>query len=180
MKQTDAAADKSPKECACWVAVSGSWRNPSEKLLEDVHREVSKALQRGQKIISGGALGIDYVATQLALQKAPGGSRLKVILPSTLDVYSAHYRYRAEEGVIAVKEAEMLIRQLDEVKRAGSLVEGQAKQVNKESYYARNTRVLEEACLLLAFQMNASAGTQDTIDKARLQGIPVVLHSDSD
>ena len=45
--------------------------------------------------------------------------------------------------------------------------------LTKEVYFARNSLIVELADELMAFQVNKSAGTQDTIDKARLKGIPV-------
>ena len=39
--------------------------------------------------------------------------------------------------------------------------------VNVTTYYLRNQDVVDVADELLAFQVNASSGTQDTVDKAR-------------
>ena len=41
------------------------------------------------------------------------------------------------------------------------------KEANKESYYGRNTFIVEECDELYAFQVNDSKGTQDAIDKAK-------------
>ena len=43
------------------------------------------------------------------------------------------------------------------------------------TYYLRNQDVVDVADELLAFQVGGSAGTQDTVDRARLKGIPVAL-----
>ena len=47
--------------------------------------------------------------------------------------------------------------------------------VNITTYYLRNQDIVDVADELLAFQVNASAGTQDTVDKAQMKGIPVVV-----
>ena len=47
--------------------------------------------------------------------------------------------------------------------------------MNVTTYYLRNQDVVNAADELLAFQVNASAGTQDTVDKARVKGIPVAI-----
>ena len=47
--------------------------------------------------------------------------------------------------------------------------------VDVTAYYLRNQDVVDVADELLAFQVNASSGTQDTVDRARLKGIPVVV-----
>ena len=45
--------------------------------------------------------------------------------------------------------------------------------VDVTTYYMRSQDVADAADELLAFHVNASAGTQDTVDKARMKGIPV-------
>ena len=158
-----------------WVGVSGSWRYALPGLREAVHNEVAAVLAAGKSIVTGGALGTDYWATEVALSIDP--ARLKVILPTSLETYAAHYRRRATEGVISARQAESLIRQLEAVEQAGGLVEypERPQVVNVTTYYLRNQDVVDAADELLAFQVNASAGTQDTVDKARVKGIPVAI-----
>jgi hypothetical protein len=158
-----------------WVGVSGSWRYAPPGLRDAVQREVAAALVAGKGIVTGGALGVDYWATQTALSIAP--QRLKVILPTSLATYTAHYRRRAGEGVISARQAEDLISQLEAVSQAGDLVEhpDRPQVVNVATYYLRNQDVVDVADELLAFQVNASSGTQDTVEKARLKGIPVIV-----
>ena len=125
--------------------------------------------------MTGGALGVDYWATETALNIDP--ARLKVILPTSLITYAAHYRRRAAEGVISAQQAEALISQLETVAEAGGLVEHPERRqvVDVTTYYLRNQDVVNVADELLAFQVNASGGTQDTVDKARVKGIPIVV-----
>lgn len=61
--------------------------------------------------------------------------------------------------------------------QAGGLTEHPERPqvVNVTTYYLRNQDVVDAADELLAFQVNASAGTQDTVDKARMKGIPVTV-----
>jgi hypothetical protein len=42
-----------------WIGVSGSWRNISPELEQDLRREVSHALESGDGIVTGGALNVD-------------------------------------------------------------------------------------------------------------------------
>lgn len=158
-----------------WVGVSGSWRYALPELREAVHKEVAAALAAGKSIVTGGALGTDYWATEITLSIDP--ARLKVILPTSLVTYAAHYRRRATEGVIPAQQAEDLIMQLETVAQAGGLVEHPERPqvVNITTYYLRNQDVVDAADELLAFQVNASAGTQDTVDKARMKGIPIAV-----
>jgi len=140
-----------------------------------VQKEVAAALAAGKSIVTGGALGTDYWATEMALNIDP--ARLKVILPTSLATYITHYQRRAAEGVISARQAQDLIMQLEAVAQAGSLVEHPERPqvVNITTYYLRNQDVVDAADELFAFQVNASAGTQDTVDKARLKGIPVAV-----
>ncbi|MCH8519789.1 MAG: hypothetical protein LAT82_03460, partial [Nanoarchaeota archaeon] len=48
-------------------------------------------------------------------------------------------------------------------------------EANEESYYARNTKIIEAGDYLYAFQVNKSKGTQDAIDKARSLGKEVIV-----
>jgi len=132
-------------------------------------------MQRGDGIVSGGALGVDQVATEEALKHNPDADRIKIIIPSTFEVFAAHYRNRANEGVITFEQAESLIGLLTLIKGKGALTEMDYAELNVESYYARNSEVLKVSDELLAFQVNSSAGTQDTIDKAHELGMPVIL-----
>lgn len=159
------------------VAISGTWKQAPAQVERDVRRTVEAALDHGDGIVTGGALGVDFIATDEVLRRGDfEPEQLKVIIPSSLGVYSAHYRKRAEEGVITPDQAESLISQLEAVQDRGTLVQLGWPQLNQESYFARNTAVLEAADSLAAFQVNGSAGTQDTIDKARELGMPVDHH----
>jgi len=140
-----------------------------------VHREVTSALRAGKSIVTGGALGVDYWATETALGIDP--ARLKVILPTSQATYAAHYRRRAAEGVISAQQAEDLVRQLQDVAHAGGLVEHPERPqvIDVTTYYRRNQDVVDVADELLVFQVNASGGVQDTVNRARAKGIPVVV-----
>lgn len=140
-----------------WVGVSGSWRHALPGLPDTVRREVTAALAAGKGIVTGGALGVDYWATETALSIDP--VRLKVILPTSLATYAAHYRRRAAEGVISTPQAEDLIRQLEAVAGVGGLVEHPERPqvVDVATYYLRNQDVVDVADELLAFQVDPAA-----------------------
>lgn len=159
------------------VAISGTWKITSPQVERDVRQSVDRILDGGDGIVTGGALGVDSVATDEVLKRDDfRPDQLTVILPTSLSTYAAHYRKRAEEGVIAKEQAETLIDQLEDVQSRGTLVELPHELVNQETYYLRNTAVLEAADSLAAFQVNHSKGTQDTIEKARQRGMAVELH----
>ena len=57
-----------------WVGVSGSWRYALPAMGAAVHKEVAAALAAGKSIVTGGALGTDYWATEIALSTDPGAA----------------------------------------------------------------------------------------------------------
>ncbi|MCR4261087.1 MAG: DNA-protecting protein DprA [Candidatus Colwellbacteria bacterium] len=160
-----------------WIGISGSREAlPGTKAEEDVRREVRDIITRGDGIVSGGALGIDYFATDEALKLNPSAEQIKIFLPTTLEIYAKHYRSRAEEGVITKEAAEVLIQQLETLQKSNSesLIENKGNAVvDKQTYYERNTDVMDASDEILAFRVTNSGGTQDTIDKAREKGTPV-------
>lgn len=156
------------------TGISGSWAKGSPQVEADVRKIVSAIASSGEGIVTGGALGVDSIATDQMLKSEIRPEQLIVVLPTPLSVYAAHYRKRADEGVITSEQAETLVHQLEEVKQRGTLKELNFEAVDKESYYARNTAVLDNSDSLAAFQVNHSAGTQDTIDKARARGMEVL------
>ncbi|PZO37216.1 MAG: hypothetical protein DCF19_19660 [Pseudanabaena frigida] len=156
-----------------WTAIAGSWRHTNFDIENQVREEVRSLLVLGNGLVSGGALGVDFLATDEALQAGIDASQLKIIIPSKLEIYSAHYLNRAREGVITREQAETLIFQLETVRSMGSLVEGMAQIIDKEAYFNRITKIINIADELIAFHVNDTQGTQDTIDKARTKGISV-------
>lgn len=163
-----------------WIGISGSWRKTNNKIEGDIRKIVDVIIQGGNGIVTGGALNVDYFATDEVIKINPSLDKLKIFLPSTLEIFINHYRKRADEGVITHKQAENLISQLTKVKRINSqsIIENKINtQLNKETYYQRNTEIINASDELYAFQVNGSLGTEDTIQKAKKKGIPVKLFS---
>jgi len=165
------------------VGISGGWRATNEEIEESVRSQVREIIGRGDGIVSGGALGVDYLALDEALQDNPAADRIKIFLPVPLESYATHYCQRAEESVISREQAENLIKQLSALKRinpAALLEDTDTNMVNQATYYRRNSAVVEAADELIAFRIRSAAseglGTKDTVDKARAKGIPVKVY----
>lgn len=163
------------------VAMSGSWRNVTPIMEWDILQTTRWIITSGYRLVTGGALGADFIATNEALRliRYLGGptrlQQLMVILPTPLDVYYAHYRQAARESKITFQQADELHEQLLHVKATAALAEMKGTACTEETYYARNTRVLEASQRLAAFQLNNSTGTQDMIDKATAWKMPVTV-----
>ena len=161
-----------------WYGITGSWRETSAEVEADVRKTVREIIERGDGIVTGGALSVDWFATDEALKVNSTAEQIRVCLPVTLERYAAHYRKRADEEVITHDQAEMLIEQLTQLKQANpeALIEHPTNTViDQTTYYERNTQVVELSDVVVGFQVNKSAGVQDTIDKAVAQGKRVQL-----
>lgn len=161
-----------------WVGISGSWAITTKEVERDVRKVVRDVIKNGGGIVTGGALNVDSFATDEAIKIDPKCEHLKIFLPVILNLYSAHYRKRAKEGVITEKQAENLIAQLEYVKSANpkAIIENiNNKIVDKTTYFERNTKVVEASDELYAFHVEESTGggTIDTAEKAKKLGIPV-------
>lgn len=153
-----------------WYAISGSWRQAGDDVKNDVITVVKKILREGNGVVTGGALGVDYFATKAVLECGDLKTQLRLYLPIKIDKFCRHYFKRASEGVITKKQAEQITSQLELVaKLAPNSIfdEWGFTEANAESYYARNTKIIENSDELYAFQVNNSQGTQDAIDKAK-------------
>lgn len=92
-----------------WVGISGSWRAINNKIEEKIRSVVREIMARGDGIVSGGALGVDSIALEEALKNDPEAKKIKIFLPTTLEVYVAHYRKHAKLGTITEEQAENLV-----------------------------------------------------------------------
>lgn len=161
-----------------WIAITGSWRHSSPTLPKDLAKIVGQIIKNGQGLVTGGALGVDWLATELFLAKSKELNKLKIYLPTDVNTYLKHYRTRAREGVITKDQADKLIKQIKAIKKLNpkSIIEGPASiAINEASYYARNERVVAAADKLIAFHVNQSLGTAHAIDLAQKFGKKVKI-----
>ncbi len=161
-----------------WFGISGSWRKTNQAVEKAVREAVQKIIEHGDGIVSGGALNVDFFATDEALKLNPTADKIKIFLPVTLNLYAAHYRKRTTEGVITPEQAKILIDQLEnlQVTNPHALIgNSQNLVVDPKTYFERNTEVVNASDALVAFQVNKSEAVEDTIKKAITQGKPVCL-----
>ncbi|MFA5084246.1 MAG: hypothetical protein WC475_02600 [Candidatus Paceibacterota bacterium] len=170
-----------------WIGISGSWRKTNDEIENKLRQIVREIILRGDGIVSGGALGVDFIATEEALKHNPEADRIKIFLPTTLEKYAEHYRKHSSSGDITSEQAENLIDQLIKLKQTnpGSLIENPdtnfTEETKKAMYYERNSKVVEASDELIAFRVRTEAsesmGTADAVEKAKSRGIPVKLFS---
>jgi hypothetical protein len=168
-----------------WIAISGGWRKTNQEIEEKVRDVVREIMERGDGVVSGGALGVDYIATDEALKYDPGAERIKIFLPTTLERYAEHYRKHVGLGTIANDQAENLIAQLANIKKRNPQAVVENPDVNfteenkKDRYYERNSDIVNMVDELVAFRVKTGAskglGTSDAVEKARAKGIPTKI-----
>lgn len=168
-----------------WICISGSWRKINDEIENKLREIVREIISHGDGIVSGGALGVDYVATDEAMKNNPKADKIKILIPTTLEKYAEHYRKQAKLGTITEIQAENLINQLFQLKNINSesLAENQdtnfTEETKKKMYYDRNTKAIDMSDELIAFRVISSEseglGTADTIEKAKIKGIPIKL-----
>lgn len=81
--------------------------------------------------------------------------------------------------MVEQQEAATLLAALHNLKAVHppSLHEGTATVLHPQDFFDTNTKIISEADELIAFQVNNSKGTQDAIDKAHENHIPVTVFS---
>lgn len=161
-----------------WVAISGSWRNLTLEIESEVRDNINEIIGQKNGIVSGGALGVDWIATDQAIKLNPKMDKIKIFLPTNLDIYEKYYFKKAEEGKITKDQAQKLISQLKEIKNTNkkSLIECSGSKVNKKTYFKRIDKIIENSDKLLAFRVNKSEGVTYTIQKAEEKGIPLEVY----
>jgi hypothetical protein len=164
-----------------WIAVSGSWRAPEQVFGKQVRETVRAIMTRGDGVLLGGGVGVDWVALSEALKHDPDAERTRVYLACPFLTFADHYRKRAHQGLVTHDHAETLIAQIDRLRkrRPDALIEGHGSLVDKHAYYTRNTHLINAADELIAFRAftdaSVAAGTTDAIKKAESKGIPVQI-----
>jgi len=170
-----------------WIAISGGWRKVNKEIEDSVRKTVGEIISRGNGIVSGGALNVDFIALDEALKSDSKAERIKIFIPTTLEKYSEHYRKHAHLKDISQEQAEDLISQLTRLKQINpkALIENPdtnfTEKNKKDRYYKRNSEIVEASDELIAFRIKTKAseglGTADAIEKAKVKGIPVRLYS---
>lgn len=158
-----------------WIAISGSGRGVTPQIEQEVRSMVHQIIERGDGIVTGGVLGVDYISTDEALAHNPTAKQIKVCLPASFSIYIKHFKKRAD---ITKEEGLALKKQLGRLRAANPLAIVEVRdivEVTKQAYEARNDLVLSLADELLAFSVNKSKGTAYTIEKARALDMSVDL-----
>ncbi len=161
-----------------WILFTGTWRLTNSDVENDVRASVREVLGRGDGIVTGGATGVDFFAMDEAMKIDPTASRLKVVIPTSLNEYIEDYHAnwcQSPVTTITIGTLEKLLFKIKESKE-DALIEMSHTAITQEHYNLRHDEEISLSDEVYAFQVNSSTGTQDTIDKARAKGLPITLH----
>ena len=75
-----------------WIGISGSWRITNHEVIEDVTEVTRQIMNRGYGIITGGALGVDYLTTRVVLEEGDPENKLRIVLPLPKQLYTENFR----------------------------------------------------------------------------------------
>lgn len=161
-----------------WCLFTGTWRLTNAEVERDVRASVREVLSRGDGIVTGGATGADFFAIDELKNIDPHFSRLRVFLPTSLRVYIKDYRDNWQQHPITNSHIDQLETLLLEVMKINPavLLELPYANITQVEYNLRHLDEVKYAHYVYAFHVNQSAGTQDTIDKAKDAGLPIALH----
>ena len=161
-----------------WILFTGTWRLTNREVENDVRTAVRDVLSHGDGIVTGGATGVDYFVMDEAMTLFPDASRLKVIIPAFLKSYIHDYRANWCQEPITQETIDDLEKILQKIKEVNprALIEMPNDIITQEHYNLRHDEEIKISDEVYAFQVNNSAGAQDTIDKALKSGLPISLH----
>lgn len=161
-----------------WILFTGTWRLTNGEVEEDVRRATREVVERGDGIVTGGATGVDYFAMDEAMKLYPDASRLKVIIPANLKSYIHDYYTNWCREPITKEMIDNLERLLSRIKKENpkALIEMPYDIITQEHYDLRHEEEVSISDEVYAFQVNESTGTQDTIEKAVRNGLPISVH----
>ncbi len=154
-----------------WVGISGSLGVRLPDVDRDVTREVERLVKRGTGIVTGGAPGVDMLAMDAALRIDPTGSHLKVVLPCAFPMFLRYVNALALHDIISHEDATHLSKLLATARSRGCCIEHpEFPKITQEAFSFRNAEVVRLSGKLLAFHVDNSGGTMNTIRHALRAG----------
>ncbi len=161
-----------------WALFTGTWRLTNKEVEDDVRQATREVLSRGDGIVTGGATGVDYFAMDEAMSLFPDASRLKVIIPANFKSYIYDYHTNWCQEPVTTETIDILEKLLHKIKDVSpdSLIEMDNDIITQKDYDDRHDEEVKISDEVYGFQVNNSTGTQDTIDKATKEGLPISLH----
>jgi hypothetical protein len=165
-----------------WILFTGTWRLTNTEVEHDVRTAAREVFSHSDGLVTGGATGVDYYATDEWLKHDPTCSRIRIFIPAKLDHFISDYRNNWKHAPVtdeAINEVERVLRYIQEHNPAAILeIKKTEGDITQEEYDLRHNEEVTFSDEVCAFQVNKSTGTGDTITKAKAAGLPVTLHKE--
>lgn len=164
-----------------WIIFTGTWRLTDKSVENDVRKAARDVFERGDGLVTGGATGVDYFAMDEFLKLNPECTRVRIFIPARLSHFIADYRKNWQHKPITSSDIDNIEHVLTLIKRRNpsAILEVRKDEgdITQDDYDLRHNEEVTFSDEVYAFQVNNSTGTQDTIDKAKAAGLPLVVHN---
>ncbi len=161
-----------------WILFTGTWKLTNQEVENDVREAVQDVMKNGDGILTGGALGVDMFAMEECFRLDNECKKLRIILPTKLDIFLNHFEKAVESGKITEEQCERHenILKLIEKNNPASILEMTFKSISKEEYFAIDAEEVKYSDEVCAFHVNESTGTQHTVEEAIKAGLKIKSH----
>lgn len=176
------------RENTYWIGITGSWRTINEKVVDDLTSIVRYILDNNFGILTGGALGVDYIATEIVLREGSPEKQLRITLPINKIDYIRHFKNSSLNSKIHHSQMMAIADQITYINRnfpdiifdASGFDQNEfLKPINekyREDCYSFRNNLIGDGCDgLIPFWINGSAGVEDTIKTVEFLRKPVFM-----
>ena len=170
-----------------WVGITGSWRTINQRVVDDVTEIVRYITSNGFGILTGGALGVDYIATEIVLREQENPKQyLKIALPINRSDYLKHFMNSSLSSRIHTSQMEAIAKQIVYINKnfpeiifdascfdQNEFLKPINEKYREDCYSFRNNLVVYGCDGLMPFLVNESNGVKDAIRGAKSMGKPI-------
>jgi hypothetical protein len=158
-----------------WIIITGTWRLTNKEVEADVRKKVKEIFERGDGIVTGGATGVDFFAMDEFVKLNPTCSHIRTFIPAKLDHYIADYKKNWMHAPVNESDIDNLSHLLNLIKERNPAsvfeVRKENGDITQDEYNLRHNEEVTFADRIVAFRVNDSFGTSDTIKKAQNAGL---------
>ncbi len=130
--------------------------------------------------MTGGATGVDFFAMDEFLKLNPDCTRTRVFIPARLEHFIADYRKNWKHAPITDTDIDNLAYVLKLIKTRNPSAVFEVRKdggdISQNDYDLRHNEEVTFSDEVYAFRVNDSAGTSDTMKKAKAAGLPITLY----
>lgn len=178
---------ESHKSVNYWIGVTGSWRTINQKVVDDITNIVRYITSHGMGILTGGALGVDYITTEIVLKEGDPNTQLRITVPINKYDYVQHFMNSASSSVINSSQRNAIAKQMiyvidkypeiifDKTSfNQKEFLDTENDEYRKDCYSFRNNLIAYACDGLVPFWVNQSKGVKDTIKSVTFMQKPIL------